>query len=247
VVAAAILSGAGCAPVSVGIFQFGEFELDIERFELFRTGRSVKVERMPMELLILLVSKNGRFVTRAEIAERLWPDGVFVDTDHGINTFIRKIRLVLRDDSDQPRFVQTVTGKGYRFIAPIARMNETQHATGAGPNSSPLAEHLHDKPFTTDLVPATSDAVNGGAAKTPVVASRSDGEIVEPSRPGWKRGSRIAIPATAAAIAIGLVVGVWLYHEVLGHPRSCPRSLLSRSFPWTIFPAIPLRSILPTA
>jgi DNA-binding winged helix-turn-helix (wHTH) protein len=105
----------------VGICQFGEFELDIERFELFRTGRGVKVERMPMELLILLVSKNGQLVTRAEIAERLWPDGIFVDTEHGINTFIRKIRVVLRDDSDQPRFVQTVTGKGYRFIAPIGR------------------------------------------------------------------------------------------------------------------------------
>jgi DNA-binding winged helix-turn-helix (wHTH) protein len=55
----------------VGIFQFGEFELDSERFELFRAGRSLKVERMPLELLILLVSKNGQLVTRAEIAERL--------------------------------------------------------------------------------------------------------------------------------------------------------------------------------
>jgi DNA-binding winged helix-turn-helix (wHTH) protein len=68
---AAILFRAGCAPVSVGIFQFSEFELDSERFELFRAGRSLKVERMPLELLILLVSKNGQLVTRAEIAERL--------------------------------------------------------------------------------------------------------------------------------------------------------------------------------
>jgi DNA-binding winged helix-turn-helix (wHTH) protein len=208
---AAILFGAGYAPVSVGIFQFGEFELDIERFELFRTGRSVKVERMPMELLILLVSKNGQLVTRAEIAERLWPDGVFVDTEHGINSFIRKIRRVLRDDSDQPRFVQTVTGKGYRFIAPIARMNETQHATGAAPGSSPLVQHLHDQPFSTDLVAATSDAVNEGVTKTPVDASRSDRETGELARLGWKRSSRIAIPMTAAVVAMGLVTGVWLY------------------------------------
>jgi DNA-binding winged helix-turn-helix (wHTH) protein len=106
----------------VGILQFGGFELDCDRFELFRSGRSVKVERMPLELLILLVSKNGQLVTRAEIAERLWPRDVFVDTEHGINSIMRKIRVVLRDDPDQPRFVQTVTGKGYRFIAPIARL-----------------------------------------------------------------------------------------------------------------------------
>jgi TolB-like protein/DNA-binding winged helix-turn-helix (wHTH) protein len=125
-------SRAGCAPVSVGSFQFGEFKLDCDGFELTRAGRSLKVERMPMELLILLVAKNGQLVTRDEIAERLWQREVFVDTEHGINTAVRKIRMVLRDDPDQPRFVQTVTGKGYRFIAPITRLAGVpeEHAPG---------------------------------------------------------------------------------------------------------------------
>jgi TolB-like protein/DNA-binding winged helix-turn-helix (wHTH) protein len=209
--------------VSVGAFQFGEFELDNERFALFRDGRIVKIERMPMELLILLVSKNGQLVTRAEIAQRLWPDGVFVDTEHGINSFIRKIRLVLRDDSDQPRFVQTVTGKGYRFIAPIARIKETQHATGAASGSPRLADPPWDNPSPTDLVSIAPDAVNAGLAQTPADVSRPPRGIVEPARRGWKSGYRIAALATAAAVAIGLVTGVWVHrrraHASTIHPQ----------------------------
>ena len=102
------------------IFEFGDFRLDCDRFELYRAGRSLKLERKPMELLILLASRNGHLVTRAEIAERLWDREVFVDTEHGINTAIRKIRQVLGDDPERPRFLLTVTGKGYRFVGVTA-------------------------------------------------------------------------------------------------------------------------------
>lgn len=78
-----------------------------------------------MELLILLAARNGQLVTRTEIAERLWDREIFVDTEHGINTAVRKIRSVLRDDREQPRFVQTVTGRGYRFIGPIVEVRPT--------------------------------------------------------------------------------------------------------------------------
>ena len=71
-----------------------------------------------MELLILLASREGQLVTRSEIAARLWESEVFVDTEHGINTAIRKLRYLLRDDPDNPQFIQTVIGMGYRFIAP---------------------------------------------------------------------------------------------------------------------------------
>ena len=106
-------------------FQFGEFKLDCDRFELRRGERTLKLERKPMELLILLAAKNGDLVTRAEIVEKLWDSEVFVDTEHGINTAVRKIRQVLRDDPEQPRFVQTVTGKGYRFAAPIVEVRSS--------------------------------------------------------------------------------------------------------------------------
>ena len=102
------------------ILRFGDFELDSGSFELRRKGQSLRVERKPMELLILLASREGQLVTRHEIAERLWSSEVFVDTEHGINTAIRKLRYLLRDDPDHPQFIQTVTGMGYRFVAPIA-------------------------------------------------------------------------------------------------------------------------------
>ena len=94
------------------MYQFGDFRLDCQRFELQFNGRAVRVERKPMELLILLASRQGQLVTRAEIAERLWSSEVFVDTEHGINTAVRKLRHLLRDDAEEPKFIQTVTGMG---------------------------------------------------------------------------------------------------------------------------------------
>jgi TolB-like protein/DNA-binding winged helix-turn-helix (wHTH) protein/Tfp pilus assembly protein PilF len=105
--------------VPARLLEFDEFSLDCDRYELLRSGQPVKLEKIPMELLILLVTKDGCLVTRQEIIEHLWGAEVFVDTEHGINTAIRKIRNVLRDDPEQPRFVQTIPRKGYRFIATV--------------------------------------------------------------------------------------------------------------------------------
>lgn len=107
------------------VLQIGEFELDFGRFELRRNGHALRVERKPMELLILLASREGQLVTRAEIAERLWTSEVFVDTEHGINTAIRKLRYCLRDDPDKPQYIQTVQGMGYRFVAPVSALTST--------------------------------------------------------------------------------------------------------------------------
>ena len=100
--------------------RFGEFELYPERFELCRAGHTLRLERKPMELLILLTVRQGSVVPRTEIAEHLWGSEVFVDTEHGINTAVRKLRQVLRDDPDKPRFIQTVPKLGYRFVAPVS-------------------------------------------------------------------------------------------------------------------------------
>ena len=83
----------------------------------------MRLEKLPMELLILLLQRRGELVSREEIAECLWGKGVFLDIDHSINTAVRKIRVVLRDDPEKPRFVETVIGKGYRFAAPISCSN----------------------------------------------------------------------------------------------------------------------------
>jgi eukaryotic-like serine/threonine-protein kinase len=94
-----------------------DFELDVRAYQLRRSGRAVKLERIPMELLLLLVEQKGQLVTRDQIIARIWGKNVFLDADNSINAAIRKIRHAFKDDPEHPRFIQTITGKGYRFIA----------------------------------------------------------------------------------------------------------------------------------
>src|SRR5918992_3299131 len=97
-------------------FRFRDFELDIGAYELRRNGRAVRLERQPMDLLILLVEQRGQLVSRSTIVDRLWGKDVLVDVETGVNTAIRKVRQALRDSPDASAFVETVPGKGYRFI-----------------------------------------------------------------------------------------------------------------------------------
>lgn len=106
------------------ILAFEECELDLGRYELRRAGRKVKLERQPLDILLLLVERPGELVTREEIRRRLWTDDVFVDDEQGINNGIRKVRVALGDDSEEPRYVETVVGRGYRFKAPIRDLTE---------------------------------------------------------------------------------------------------------------------------
>jgi DNA-binding winged helix-turn-helix (wHTH) protein/tetratricopeptide (TPR) repeat protein len=97
----------------------GSVELDLGRYELRRFGRRVKLERKPMELLIFLVSRREQLVTRQEIVKKLWRSDLFIDSERNLNNIVRKIRTALGDNADKPRFVETVIGKGYRFIGPV--------------------------------------------------------------------------------------------------------------------------------
>jgi DNA-binding winged helix-turn-helix (wHTH) protein len=126
------------------LHKFGDFELDRARFELRRNGQLLKLERIPMELLLLLLEKDGELVTRQEIVERLWGKHVFVDTEHGINTAVRKIRAALREDIERPRFIQTVSGKGYRFMG--------DPRNGNGTSTVPPAENV--PPAESQTLPA---------------------------------------------------------------------------------------------
>jgi TolB-like protein/DNA-binding winged helix-turn-helix (wHTH) protein/Flp pilus assembly protein TadD len=114
--------------------KFENIELDLSSYQLRRDGSVIKLERIPMELLILLAARKGQLVSREEIIEKLWGKDVFVDSEHGVNTAIRKIRNALQDDPENPRFIETVVGKGYRFVAPLTTPPEEQvfPATSAG-------------------------------------------------------------------------------------------------------------------
>jgi DNA-binding winged helix-turn-helix (wHTH) protein len=108
--------------VAADLVRFEDFELDLRSYQVRRSGRTLRLERIPMEILFLLVQRRGQLVTREEIIEKLWGKNVFLDTDNAINTAIRKTRQVLKDDPEQPRFIQTVTGRGYRFIGQISEV-----------------------------------------------------------------------------------------------------------------------------
>jgi DNA-binding winged helix-turn-helix (wHTH) protein/tetratricopeptide (TPR) repeat protein len=97
----------------------GEIELDLGRYELRRRGRRVKLEKKPMELLIFLVGRREQLVSRKDIVSKLWRSDLFIDTGPSINNIVRKIRAALGDNSEKPRFLETVIGKGYRFIGPV--------------------------------------------------------------------------------------------------------------------------------
>jgi DNA-binding winged helix-turn-helix (wHTH) protein/tetratricopeptide (TPR) repeat protein len=113
----------------------GEIELDLGRYELRRLGRRVKLEKKPMELLIFLVGRREQLVSRKEIVAKLWRSDLFVDTEPNINNIVRKIRAALGDNSAKPRFLETVVGKGYRFIGPMrvidARYPQSDFESGA--------------------------------------------------------------------------------------------------------------------
>src|ERR1700689_5858784 len=97
----------------------GQIELDLGRYEVRRDGRRVNLEKKPMELLIFLVARREQLVSRKEIVAKLWHSDLLIDTEPNINNVVRKIRTALADNSSKPRFLETVVGKGYRFIGPV--------------------------------------------------------------------------------------------------------------------------------
>src|ERR1700746_3375257 len=138
-------------PQPIGLQQsirFGEdFELDLRPRRLRRNDRVLKLERIPLEILILLLERRGEIVSRDEIVARIWGNDVFLDTDNSIRGAIRKVRQVLKDDPETPRFIQTVTGRGYRCIAPVGS------PTGArsGPEAAETSGSTNGRDFVEQL------------------------------------------------------------------------------------------------
>jgi TolB-like protein/DNA-binding winged helix-turn-helix (wHTH) protein len=161
-----------------------------------------------MELLILLASREGQLVTRTEIAERLWASEVFVDTEHGINTAIRKLRYLLRDDPDHPQFIQTVVGMGYRFIAPTTTVQK--------PSSDAVP------PGAASMEPAALDPIQPREAISPealIGVPAPSLSASNPRFPAW-----VGLTALAALlITIPIVtVGAHPLGERLLHPNQQP-------------------------
>src|SRR5467141_1247296 len=99
--------------------QFGIFEVDMKAGELRRNGTRVRLQEQPFQILTILLEHSGEVVTREELRGRLWPADTYVDFDHSLNAAIRRLRDALGDSAENPRFVETVARRGYRFLAPV--------------------------------------------------------------------------------------------------------------------------------
>jgi DNA-binding winged helix-turn-helix (wHTH) protein/tetratricopeptide (TPR) repeat protein len=196
--------------------KFGDFELDVAGYELSRRGRSIKLERIPMELLLLLLDRRGQLVTRDEVLEKLWGKDVFLDVDNSINTAVSKIRVALKDDPEDPAFIKTISGKGYRFIAPITALPEGKDAL----TQSAVQEHSSDglgKEANSGLGqinPERTDGVGRTLSRFIAPISWDGSSRVEPAESRsaekiftWK------IAAAAVVVAIAAISTGWLWRS----------------------------------
>ena len=121
-------------------YRFGVFEADAVTGELRRQGVRIKLNAQPFQVLFMLLERPGQLLTREEICSELWPDGTFVDYEHGVNSAVNRLREALGDAASNPRFVETLARRGYRFVAPVERIGLSESPPSTAPEaSSPAA------------------------------------------------------------------------------------------------------------
>jgi Tol biopolymer transport system component/DNA-binding winged helix-turn-helix (wHTH) protein len=143
-------------------FQFGVFELNPHTRELRRSGVKLKVQDQPLQVLLILLEHPGEVVTREEIQKRLWHENTYVDFDNAINSAVRKLRDALCDSADNPRFIETLARRGYRFIAPVNAPVAIQPVRSPGPEGRQRRIPIH-RPLWVVLSVVTAFVVGAGS------------------------------------------------------------------------------------
>jgi DNA-binding winged helix-turn-helix (wHTH) protein len=113
--------------------RFGVFEVDLAAGELRKSGRRIRLQEQPFQVLVALLENAGKVVTREDLRQKIWPADTFVDFDHSLNTAVNKIRESLGDSASSPRFVETLARRGYRFIAPVDGARASSPVATSGP------------------------------------------------------------------------------------------------------------------
>ena len=121
-----------------GRVRAGLFEIDIASGELYKSGRKVALQEQPFRILTILLQRPGELVTRQDLQNRLWPGDTYVGFDEGLNVAIRKLRAAFSDSAENPRFIETIPRRGYRFIAPITRLDAPTIVSSAEPAAIPV-------------------------------------------------------------------------------------------------------------
>jgi DNA-binding winged helix-turn-helix (wHTH) protein len=184
--------------------RFGPFEADLRTGELRRAGKAIELQELPFRILAALLERPGELVTREELRAIAWPDGVFVDFEHGLNKAVNKIRRALDDRVDQPRYLGTLPGRGYRFIA------EVEPPEGPGPSRATCrilwdsrTIPLSEGPNVIGRDPAATVFVDSSTVsrRHAVIVVSADGATLEDlaSKNGtYLRGRRVFAPTPLA-------------------------------------------------
>jgi TolB-like protein/DNA-binding winged helix-turn-helix (wHTH) protein/Tfp pilus assembly protein PilF len=189
-----------------GRLRVGLFEIDLEAGEVYKSGRRVALQEQPFRVLALLLQRPGEIVTRKDLQANIWPADTYVGFDESLNTAIRKLRNALDDSADNPRFVETVPRRGYRFIAPVRRVNQAPDSkdeleSAAGPAGAVVSEIEPLSEPTQPMLAATTGAPAMGQALT---AQPGQSAI---QRAGWR-----LIPVTAFALLLALAAVPGMRH-----------------------------------
>ena len=186
-------------PTSLRAIRFGVFQLDLREQQLLKKGIRLKLQSQPFSILLTLLSQPGKVVTKEELRRKLWPDGVFIDFDHSLGTAINKLREVLDDSADNPRFVETLPRRGYRFIAPVEMIGDNEVAVVV---KEPPA--VRQEPVPGDPGPAVADPLDTSNKTAP------------PDRTLWPITWKIS--SLALLLVLAIILGWILY--LRGRPVS---------------------------
>ena len=150
-------------------FRFGVFEADASTGELHRQGIRVRLNAQPFQVLLLLLDRPGQLLSREDISRELWPEGTFVDYEHGVNSAVNRIREALGDTAANPRFVETLARRGYRFIAPVERVGPERIDFREEREANPAdqAESLSLQESITELEPKFGSGILASPQELP--------------------------------------------------------------------------------
>jgi len=185
------------------IYRFGLYEAHMASGELFRQGRRVKLQEQPLRLLVALLENPGEVVTRELLSQRLWPQGTFVDFDQGLATAVTKLRQALSDNADNPRFVETVPKRGYRFLAAVTVVDQSR---------GPIQNQVPSSPLPQISMPAGQQTADDQPVPTQLAPNQT-GE----AQPASSRMVRNAFAAASVAV-LAVVLAIYFYstrHEFL--------------------------------
>jgi len=193
--------------------RFGVFEADMEAGELRKHGLRLKLSDQPFQILAMLVARPGEIVSREVLRERLWPSDTFVDFDHGLNNAVMRLREVLGDSSDHPRFIETLPRRGYRFIAPV-------ELKGA------LAESAARDASTNEKTAVAAGAIgNSGSGDSEALLSIAPGQ----------QSRRFSIPRIAV-LAAAVLAGSALISGITVHYVNASKGKANRSSSLVVLP-----------